>query len=88
MKSFDLELTPDIIVWTFYGDRQLNGDYFYYAYFDIERQNHDLYLLNLVTLDMKKIDNKDIENLVRHGVRHKNESKSKKSTVVNNSDQF
>ena len=65
MKSFDLDLTPDIIVWTFYGDRQLNGNYFYYAYFDIERQNHDLYLLNLMTLEIKKMDNKELESLVR-----------------------
>merc|ERR1711935_842720 len=66
VRSFDLsQSTPDIIVWTFYGDRQINGDYFYYAYFDIERQHHDLYILALETLNLTRISHVELESLIR-----------------------
>ena len=52
-------------MWTFYGDRQLNGNYFYYAYFDIDRQHHDLYILDLKSLHLTKISHNELDMLVR-----------------------
>ena len=65
LRVVELTLTPDIIIWTFFGDRLISGNYFYFVYFDITRQNHDLFILSLTDGEMIKIDYEELDRLLR-----------------------